>query len=140
MSPARIGQTPDGRRLELYRDVDASAETAWDLLADTRRWPEWGPSVRGVDCETDRIRAGSTGRVRVPGGLWVPFEIDTLSPPASGKPGRWTWRVAKIPATGHRVEKLAAGRSRLVFELPVLAAGYAPVCRRALGRLETLLG
>jgi hypothetical protein len=138
----RLGRTPDGRRLELASEIDASPAAAWDLLVDTRRWPEWGPSVRAVDCEDERIGAGSTGRVRIPGGLRVPFEVDAFSPlpadPAEGDAGRWTWRVARIPATGHRVEALPDS-VRVVFELPVLAAGYAPVCWRALDRIDHLL-
>lgn len=132
-----VAQTPDGRRLELSRRVDAPAAAAWDLLVDTHRWPEWGPSVRAVECSDRRIAADSTGRVRVPGGIWIPFTIETCSPRSDGA-GRWTWRVARIPATGHRVEPCEGG-CRVGFEIPLLAAGYVPVCRRALDRIERLL-
>lgn len=126
--------TPGGRRVEVAAAVDAPAPAAWDLLIDTRRWPEWGPSVRAVECEDRRIRFGSTGRVELPGGIRVPFAVDGFDAGIR----RWTWRVARIPATGHRVDPLADG-CRVAFELPVLAAGYAPVCRRALGRIADLL-
>lgn len=118
--------------------IDVEPAAAWDLLVETDRWPEWGPSVRAVECEDQYIHAGSTGRVGLPGGLWLPFEIDSCSPPGE-EPGRWTWHVARVPATGHRVDPLSGERCRVGFELPVLAAGYAPVCRLALGRIETLL-
>jgi hypothetical protein len=138
----RLARTPDGRRLELSRKIDAPPGAAWTLLVETARWPEWGPSVRAVDCEDERIRAGSSGRVRIPGGLWLPFEIDAVSPlpddPSTGDSGRWTWHVARIPATGHRVEACPRG-ARVVFELRLFAAGYAPVCERALNRIEQLL-
>lgn len=139
VSPTRLATTPDGRRLELYRDIDTTVDQAWDLLVDTDRWLEWGPSVRAVDCETRRIRAGSRGTVRIPGGLWLPFEIAAYSPPDDGTEGRWTWQVARIPATGHRVEPRPDGQTRVVFELPVVAAAYVPVCRRALGRIQSIL-
>lgn len=134
MGSLRVANTPDGRRVEVSAVVDAPARAAWDLLIDTRRWPEWGPSVRAVECTDRRIRAGSTGRVRIPGGIRLPFEIDGFDATTM----RWTWRVARIPATGHRVVPLN-GHCRVAFELPLVAAGYAPVCRRALGRIADLL-
>ncbi|MCL7418595.1 MAG: SRPBCC family protein [Halalkalicoccus sp.] len=120
-----------GRTVDVARTVDAPAEAVWDLLVDTRRWPEWGPSITDVDCRDRRIRTGSTGRVRVIGGLELPFEITYLDA------YRWTWEVAGIPATGHRVEP-HNGSCRAVFEVPVLAAGYVPVCRLALSRIASL--
>ncbi len=132
-----LERTPNGRRLVVAREMAADREAAWDLLTDTHRWPDWGPSVRGVECDRRYIEAGTTGRVRVPGGLRVPFEITACAP------YRWTWRIARIPATGHRVgapaDGDATGGCRVAFEVPVLAAGYAPVCLRALERIESLL-
>ena len=127
-------RTPDGWRLAVTCEVGADRETAWDLLTDTERWPEWGPSVRAVDCEQRYIEAGTTGRVRVPGGLWVPFEVTDC------RDYRWTWRVARIPATGHVVEKTGRDTCRVGFELPLYAVGYVPVCRRALGRIAGVVG
>lgn len=128
-----IRRTPDGRRVELSRVVDAPADAVWDLFTDPARWPEWGPSVGAVDCEADRLRPGTTGRVRV-AGVWVPFEVDVCD----DERYRWTWRVAKIPATGHRVDPLGEHRCRAVFEIPILAGGYAVVCERALRRIAEL--
>ena len=130
-------RTPEGRRLIVARGVDAPREAAWDLLTDTTRWPDWGPSVRAVECDRRFIQPGTTGRVRLPGGVRLPFEIATCGE------YRWTWQVARVPATGHRVDPPADGtgteRCRVVFEIPLLAAGYAPVCMRALGRIASLL-
>jgi hypothetical protein len=132
-----LEETPDGRRLVVARDVAAGRDAAWDLLTDTDLWPDWGPSVRAVECDRRYVEAGTAGRVRLPGGVWLPFEITACAP------YRWTWRVARVPATGHRVDPPARGsaadRCRVGFELPVLAAGYAPVCLRALDRLDALL-
>jgi len=140
-----LERTPDGRRLAVAARFAVGPETAWDALVDTDCWPAWGPSVTAVDCADRRIDAGSEGRVRLPGGVWVPFRVTHLS----GR--RWTWRVARVPATGHRVETIDGRPSpdatagdeseacRVVFEVPVLAAGYVPVCRRALGDLAALL-
>lgn len=128
-----LRRTPDGRRLEVSRIVDAPADTVWGIFTDPEQWPEWGPSVAAVDCADDRIRPGTTGRVRV-AGVWIPFEVDEYD----DENYRWTWRVAKIPATGHRIDPVGESRCRVVFEIPPLAAGYAVVCKRALRRIERL--
>lgn len=130
----RLATTPDGRRLELSSVIEAPAEIVWSLFTDTADWPDWGPTNAAVELDDPagtRITADSTGRVRV-AGVWVPFSITTCAD------YRWTWSVARVPATGHRVEPLGPDRCRTVFELPPLAVGYAPVCRVALRRLDRL--
>jgi uncharacterized protein YndB with AHSA1/START domain len=125
------------RQFAVSRVVDASAGRVWDVLTDTTRWDEWGPSVAAVDCPTRYVHEGVTGRVRVSRtGLWVPFEIDSYVDGEETK--RWTWRVARVPATGHRVDALGE-QCRVTFEVPLVAAGYVPVCRRALDRLARLV-
>lgn len=130
-----LERTPDGRRIVVAREVDADAEAAWDLLVQTDRWPDWGPSVSAVR-GPDRIGPGARGEVRIAGlGVWVPFEATAYD----GDARRWTWAVAHVPATGHRVESLGEGRCRVAFEIPLLAAGYAVVCERALSKIARLL-
>lgn len=105
---------------------------AWDLLVDTSRWVEWGPSVTKVDVPGGRLRAHSTGRVRSPLGLWVPFAVSEFDD------GRyWAWTVAGVPATTHTVEP-APGGCRVTFGVPAPAAPYLVVCRAALRRIERL--
>lgn len=134
MGKTEVGleRTPDGRRLVVARTIDAPSNDAWTLLTDTERWAEWGPSVRGVESSQRVIDGETSGRVQLPGGVWLPFEV------TSCVDRRWTWRVARIPATGHFVEEQERG-CRVGFELSLLAAGYAPVCARALGHIEQLL-
>jgi hypothetical protein len=127
----RITDTPDSRRIEVSRELPVSAGRAWSLPTNTRRWPDRGPSVRGVDCTDREIRAGATGTVET-GGLEVSFEVVACDP------YRWTWRVARTPATGHRVDPLGENRCRVVFEVPLLVAGCVPVCRRALDRIAEI--
>jgi uncharacterized protein YndB with AHSA1/START domain len=127
-----LERMPDGRRLVVSRTIDAPADEAWELLIDTRRWPDWGPSVRAVDADRRVIDGETSGRLELPGGLWLPFEI------TSCVDRRWTWEVARVPATGHFVEQRGTG-CRVGFELPVLASGYAPVCVRALEKIERLV-
>jgi hypothetical protein len=127
-----LERTPDGRRWVVAERYARPPGEAWDRLVDTAAWPEWGPSVAAVESERRRIDAGVRGRVRVRGlGAWVPFAVTSLD--WDGERGRWTWRVARVPATGHAVEPVADG-CRVAFEVPLAAAPYVPVCRRALAR------
>jgi hypothetical protein len=130
----RVERTPDGRRLVVAGTVAAPADDAWEVLVETRLWPEWGPSVTAVR-GPDRIGPGVTGEVRIAGaGVWVPFEVTAFDADAR----RWTWAVARVPATGHRVDAVGPRRCRVAFEIPLLAAGYAVVCGRALANIARL--
>ncbi|MFK8002224.1 MAG: SRPBCC family protein [Polyangiales bacterium] len=111
---------------EVCESANASAESVWAILADTRRWPEWGPSVTRVEHGPRMLHAQSRGRVRLPMGVWLPFQVTDFEVGRS-----FRWNVAGIPATGHRVLPLGRGRSRVVFEVPALAAPYALVCKFA---------
>jgi len=120
--------------VKIGRLVNASPEAVWEIITDTEQWPEWGPSVREVWCSDRFIREGSKGRVRTAVGLWVPFVITHF------EYGRhWSWKVFGVPATGHRIEDLRKTRCRLIFEVPVLAAPYAVVCRTALNRIARIV-
>jgi len=119
--------------LEVSADIASSAAVAWRLLTDTHAWPQWGPSVRAVDATARFITAGMTGRVQTTPGLWLPFEI------TDWQQGRaWAWRVAGVPATGHRVAPLTTSSCRVAFTIPRWAPFYVPVCRLALRRLDAL--
>ncbi|MFZ4859424.1 MAG: hypothetical protein ACOYL3_23860 [Desulfuromonadaceae bacterium] len=50
--------------------IAVSASAAWELLTDTTRWPQWGPSVSGVDSAEQYIGPGSSGRVQAIIGVW----------------------------------------------------------------------
>lgn len=115
----------------MSRRIDAAPDRVWAVFTDTTRWPEWGPSVTAVECSDRFVREGSTGRVRTPLGVWLPFTVRVCT----GR--RWTWDIGGVPATGHRVEPLGTG-ALAVFELPPLAVAYAPVCRRALELIAVL--
>ena len=119
--------------IEVTRTIEAAPAAAWRLLTEPSQWPSWGPSVRAVACDDERLRTGTSGRVQTPLGVWVPFEVTEVDPGH-----RWTWRVARIPATGHRVEPGARG-CRVVFEVPTWGLGYVPVCELALRRIERRL-
>ena len=133
------------------RRIAASAEDVWALLTDTGTWPAWGPSVTGVEpagnpagppagpasgpiAETAAggLVPGSHGRVRTVLGPALPFTVTAY------EPGRyWSWSVAGIPATGHRVVPQDGG-CLVTFTVPWWAPAYLPVCAVALRRIERL--
>jgi hypothetical protein len=119
--------------IEIGRRVNASPQDLWEMLTDTTRWVEWGPSVLAVECSERRIQLGSKGRVRTAVGLWAPFAITEMDD------GRyWSWHLFGVPATGHRVDRVGEGVCRLVFQVPVFAAPYIIVCQIALHRIARI--
>jgi uncharacterized protein YndB with AHSA1/START domain len=121
------------RRLRISADIVAPAATVWDLLVDTRRWPEWGPSVRRVETRPRRIGAGSVGRVQTVVGPWLPFEVSSFEEGRS-----WDWKVAGVAATGHQVVPLGDARCRVTFMVPWIVAPYGVVVMVALRRLRAI--
>ena len=120
--------------MEASVEILAPASAAWELLTDTSRWPDWGPSVYHVEPAEQYIGPGSAGRVQTIIGVWLSFRVTEF---VAGQ--RWGWEVAGIPATGHRVESLGPDRCRVVFEVPLLAVPYLAVCRLAAQRIRSIL-
>jgi uncharacterized protein YndB with AHSA1/START domain len=60
-------------------DIDALPEVVWGVLVDPDAWPRWGPSVLGAEADGE-LGAGVTGRVRVPPGVWLRFEVTDFEP------------------------------------------------------------
>lgn len=104
----------------------------WELLVDTSRWADWGPSVATVECADGRLGAHATGHVRTPIGVSLPFVVTEFTEGRS-----WAWSVAGVPATTHTVEPVPGG-CRVTFGVPAVAAPYTLVCRSALRRIERL--
>ena len=126
-------------QLSFSRTVRAPQSEVWALLTDTESWPVWGPTMSAVECSDGVIKLGSTGRIRTPAGVWLPFEVTEFAPPPVG---RWGWRVGPVAATTHRVgpDPHEPSSSIVSFDVPAWAAAYAPVCVTALGRIGSMLG
>ncbi len=121
------------RTVRVHRELIAGPATAWDLLVDPRRWPEWGPSVRSAEVDGGVLGPGAEGTVTTAVGVRLPFRVTSFEP---GR--RWAWAVAGLPATDHTVEATSPGRCRVGFGVPWPAAPYLAVCRVALDRLDNL--
>ena len=114
------------------RRVAAPAEDVWALLTDTEKWSAWGPSITGVEPAVGGLATGSRGKVRTVLGAALTYTVTAF------EPGRyWSWSVAGIPATGHRVIPQDGG-CLVTFTVPWWAPAYLPVCALALRRIECL--
>lgn len=114
-------------------EVEAPAETVWGLISDFARWPEWGPTVSGVESESTSVGPGITGSVVTPPGIRLPFLITEF---VAGE--RWSWDVAGVEATGHVVIPAGEHRCRVEFSVPVVFFPYVAVLRMGLRRLKQL--
>jgi hypothetical protein len=112
----------------------SSSHTIWDLITDTTQWPRWGPTVKAVRYTERYIRKGSAGQVLTAVGIWLPFVINKYEHESF-----WSWKVASIRATGHRVQTTDTGDCCLWFEVPTMAAPYLIICQMALIRIEDIL-
>lgn len=116
--------------LKVSRIIQTTPDKLWDMLIDTTRWTEWGPTVKAVQSSKRYIRAGSTGHVKTVFSFWVPFVITEW---AEGQ--YWSWHVFNIRATGHRIEIIDGKCCRLIFEVPLWAAPYVIICKIAADRI-----
>lgn len=125
------------RRVSTSRTIHVPAARAWSLLVDTRRWPEWGPSVRSAELAGGEhlVHEAAQGVVTTIVGVRLPFEITEWSAGES-----WRWTVMGLPATGHSVRPIGDDRCEVSFDVPWFEAPYLAICRLALGRIADLAG
>jgi uncharacterized protein YndB with AHSA1/START domain len=127
----------DGHRFSVSRRIAAPADTVWRLLTDTASWPQWGPSITHAELDPQAVPAvlgaGSRGRVRTVAGLALPFTVTAFDAGRS-----WSWSVAGVAATGHRVTPGGSNGCLATFTVPWWAPLYLPVCAVALRRIERL--
>lgn len=120
--------------IEVGLVMETDTEPIWRLVAEPAQWLRWGPSIRAVDCPDPILGPSSYGRVRTVLGFWVPFRVSRF------REGRfWAWDVFGFPATTHRVEPVAPGRTLLAFGTPILAFPYLPVCCAAIRRIAAIV-
>jgi len=119
---------------EIGKTLNVPSQLVWNLITDTSRWPEWGPSIIAVDSVDRYISKGTRGRVKVRSGIWMPFVINDFH-----EQEYWSWNIWGIRATGHRVEALGANSCNIFFEVPSLAAPYLFICWLAVKRIEAIL-
>jgi hypothetical protein len=120
-----------------HRAVATPTQAVSALLVDLDAWPQWGPTVTAarLDDGSRTNTGGARGAIRTPVGLWVPFELTELE--VTPALARWSWTVAGVPATTHRVRAEGPG---CVVELgaPWWAPAYLPVLEVATRRLADL--
>ena len=120
-------------RTSICTTIHAPPETVWDIVTDTRLWPEWGPSLQKVVCADRTILHGSKGRLKTVFNVWLPFSITQYT-----HISYWSWRVGGVEATGHRITRNRDNSSTLCFEMAWWFFPYLLVCRLALKRIDKL--
>jgi len=103
-------------RISIGRSYNASPSLVWNVITDTVQWPQRGPTVKRVELAERFIRKGSRGRVLTAIGIWLPFVIVEYE-----HAGFWSWKVASVKATGHRIQTTNTGDCSLWFEIPIIA-------------------
>jgi hypothetical protein len=123
-------------RPSLGINIAGPSELAWNELIELSSWPQWGPTVRAarVDGGGERIFAGATGSVQTSVGVWLPFRVESWQD--AGPRLSWSWRVAGVAATEHRVFAQGASRCRVEMSVPWLAPAYLGVVALALARIR----
>jgi len=109
------------------------SHVVWNLLIDSSRWSEWGPSILAVECSDRYLTALSSGRIKTVLGFSVPFAVTQFEPRKA-----WSWSISGIPATTHFVQSLGKGFCRLIFGVPIFAFPYLSVCLIAIRRIAKL--
>ena len=127
-----MGSAP--RRVEVTGRV--RPVVAWQRYLDLGAWSTWAPQILGVDADGPALALGRHGRVRVVGGIRVPFVVTAVDPRAM----TWSWIATLGPVSltlHHDVGPDPRGtRAGLSVEGPaVVVAGYTPLARLALARL-----
>ena len=121
------------RQVQASIEIKRPCSVVWPLLAEFHHWPNWGPTVRAVRADKPAVEPGLQGVVQTPVGLWIPFEITTVSDHEY-----WDWKVAGVPATGHRVMSVGDSLTRVEFTVSGWLAPYWIVLNLGLRRLKAL--
>ena len=117
-------------------------DEVWDRYVRPVRWREWSPQIFGVDYEPRRLVPGTTGTVRGPLRVPVPFEVLALDESAPSR-RTWRWRAGVLSLhveLEHVVEPAPAPGdgtlTRLVLFGPApVVVPYLPLAWLALYRL-----
>jgi uncharacterized protein YndB with AHSA1/START domain len=130
-----MGDGINGIMLTVDRVIAAPPKAAWRLLVDLDAWPRWGPPIRHAELDSayPELSLHATGTVYTVLPTGVPFVVTEFDP------GRfWSWTVAGVPATSHRVDPVDGG-ARVTIAVPWWSAPYLTVCAIALRRMEKML-
>ena len=102
-------------RFNISIDINASTERTWAILRDAERWPEWTPTVTGVELlDPGPLRVGTRAMIRQPKLPPALFEVTELD---EGRSFTWVTGNAFVKvAARHSVEPIATG-SRLELSL-----------------------
>src|SRR5688500_7608152 len=112
-------------------EIAAPPERVWAVLSDIEKWPEWTPSITGIERLDDGpLRVGARARIRQPKlapALWTVTAVDKRS-------FTWVTRAPGITVTASHVVEAVGTGSRVT-----LALKFAGLFGGLIGRLTRRL-
>lgn len=122
-------------RSETSISIAATPERVWAVMQDVERWPEWTPTMTGVQrLDEGEFKVGSRVKIKQPKFPSVVWTVTSLEP---GRGFEWQARSPGSNNVGiHRIEPEGEGsRVTLAVEQaglfsPLLALFYGGVTRR----------
>ena len=114
---------------------------AWERYAEPARGPTWAPQISGVQVPVPRLAAGVEGRVRAPGGVTLPFVVESVDEAARRRACTVGAGPARLDSL-HWVSDGADGGSTPALPIPgplPVVVGYAPLAQLAISRLVRAL-
>ena len=92
-------------KYETSIDIDADAQSIWDVMTDVERWPEWTASVVRVERRSsEQFGVGSNVAIKQPRLMKVVWTVTDLEPLVS-----FTWKSAVPGLTTIASHRLAPG-------------------------------
>ncbi|NUP48194.1 MAG: polyketide cyclase [Catenulispora sp.] len=103
-------------RFQTQVDIDAGADTVWQVLTDVEDWPNWTASMSSVKrLQQGPLGVGSTARVVQPKLRPAVYTVTECEP---GRSFTWQMKAGGVKVrAGHDLEDLGEGRTRMVLSV-----------------------
>jgi hypothetical protein len=111
------------RQFHVIREINATPERVWRIMADIERWPEWTESISKIEPQDDAVFAvGSRIRVFQPKLRPALFTITAWEP---NRGFTWTSKTMGLQVEGrHEIEATSSGsKVTLTLKFVGLLAG-----------------
>jgi hypothetical protein len=116
------------RKLLIHREfvVDAPLATAWEHLAQIRRWPSWARHIKRIDVVPDEeLGAETAGLIHLRNGIESRFQMTEFEPLRSWKwVGPFLWFTVHYD---HLFEPIDERRTKMTFVVEAEGRGVAVV-------------
>jgi uncharacterized membrane protein len=113
-------------------EIEAPAETVWNVLVDVERWPEWTASMHEITwLDATTMEVGSRARIEQPGIPSLVWEVSEAEPGSS-----FTWQSSSPGISTIATHELKPiGPSRVEVTIGITQSGLlAPIVGVLSGR------